>query len=151
MTGKILAAIDGSEHGWKALDLAADLAKAREEELIVLHVVPYEPVSEALRAFARAEHLPLEEEVARFHQARTLGDRLTRAAEARARARGVTKVVGRTAEGKPAQEILEVAESEGVDMVVLGSRGLSDARALFLGSVSHQVMNHARCTCIAVK
>lgn len=151
MSGKILAAIDGSEHGWKALDLAADLAKARGGELIVLHVVPYEPMSEALRAFARAEHLPLEEEVARFHQARTLGDRLTRAAEARVRGRGVTKVVGRTEEGKPAQEILEVARSEDVDMIVLGSRGLSDARALFLGSVSHQVANHAGCTCVAVK
>jgi nucleotide-binding universal stress UspA family protein len=151
MTGRILAAIDGSEHGWKALDLAADLAKGRGAALIALHVVPYEPISEALRAFARAEHLPLEEEVARFHQARDLGDRLTRAAEARARERGLTDVVGRTAEGKPAQQILEVAGSEHVDMIVLGSRGLSDARALFLGSVSHQVANHARCTCIAVK
>jgi nucleotide-binding universal stress UspA family protein len=151
MSGKILAAIDGSEHAWKALDLAADLAKVQDAELIALHVVPYEPMSEALRAFARAEHLPFEEEVARFHQARTLGDRLTRAAEARVRDRGVKQVVGRTREGKPAHEILEVAGSEEVDMIVMGSRGLSDARALFLGSVSHQVANHARCICITVR
>ena len=132
--------------------LAADLAKGRGAELVlVLHVGADEPISEALRAFARAEHLPLEEEVARFHQARELGDRLTRAAQARAHARGLPDVVGRTAEGKPAQQILEVAGSEHVDMIVMGSRGLSDARALFLGSVSHQVANHARCTCIAVK
>ncbi len=151
MSGKIVAAIDGSEHGWKALDLAADLAKERDAELIVLHVVPYEPMSDALRAFARAEHLPLEEEVARFHQTRALGDRLTHAGEARVRERGVTRVVGRTEEGKPSHEILKVARSEDVDMIVIGSRGLSDARALFLGSVSHQVANHARCTCVAVK
>jgi len=151
MSGKILAAIDGSEHGWKALDLAADLAKAHDAELIVLHVVPYEPMSEALRAFAKVEHLPLEEEAARFHQARTLGDRLTRAAEARARERGLARVVGRTEEGRPAHAILEVAASEAVDMIVMGSRGLSDARALFLGSVSHPVTNQARCTCVTVK
>jgi nucleotide-binding universal stress UspA family protein len=151
MSGKILVAIDGSEHGWKALDLAADLAKERNAALVVLHVVPYEPISEALRAFARAEHLPIEEEAARFHQARTLGDHLTRAAEARVRARGLDKVVGRTEEGKPAQKILEVAGSEQVDMIIMGSRGLSDARALFLGSVSHQVANQARCTCVTVK
>jgi nucleotide-binding universal stress UspA family protein len=151
MTGKILVAIDGSEHGWKALDLAADLAKQQGAALIVLHVVPYEPMSDALRAFAKAEHLPLEEEAARFHQARTLGDHLTRAAAARVRERGLSEVVGRVEEGKPAHEILEVARAEHVDMIVIGSRGLSDARALFLGSVSHEVANQARCTCVAVK
>ncbi len=151
MTGTILAAIDGSEHGWKALDLGADLAKQHGAQLIVLHVVPYEPMSGALRAFARAENLPIEEEMARFHQARTLGDHLTRAAEARARERGLTQVVGRTEEGKPASRILEVAKNEDVEMIVMGCRGLSDARALFLGSVSHQVANHARCTCVTVK
>ena len=58
MAKKILAAIDGSEHAWKALDLAADMAKQSGAQLIVLHVVPYEPMSEALRAFAEAEHMP---------------------------------------------------------------------------------------------
>ena len=151
MTEKILAAIDGSEHAWKALDLAADMAKQHEAQLIVLHVVPFEPVSEALRAFATAEHLPLEEETARFHYARTLGDHLTRSAEARARDKGLTAVVGRTVEGKPADQILDVARSEGADMIVMGSRGLSDARALFLGSISHKVANHAECTCVTVR
>ena len=57
----------------------------------------------------------------------------------------------RTVDGKPAEQILEVAGSEGVDMIVMGSRGLSDAKALFLGSVSHKVANHATCTCVTVK
>ena len=78
---RILVAIDGSEHAWRALDLAADLAKVRGGQLIVLHVVPYEGVPEALRAFAEAESILLEEERARFHQARTLGDQLTRNAD----------------------------------------------------------------------
>jgi nucleotide-binding universal stress UspA family protein len=151
MIKKILAAIDGSEHAWKALDLAADMAKQHGARLIVLHVVPFEPISEALRAFAEAEHMPVEEEEGRYHFARTLGDHLTRSAEARARDRGLSEVVGRTVEGKPADQILELAGSEGVDMIVLGSRGLSDARALFLGSVSHKVANHAACTCVTVK
>ena len=151
MAKKILAAIDGSEHAWKALDLAADMAKQSGAQLIVLHVVPYEPMSEALRAFADAEDMPVEEEEGRYHYARTLGDHLTRSAEARARAKGLSDVVGRTAEGKPADRILELAGSDEVDMIVIGSRGLSDARALFLGSVSHKVANHAACTCVTVK
>jgi nucleotide-binding universal stress UspA family protein len=151
MIKKILTAIDGSEHAWKALDLAADIAKQHGARLIVLHVVPIEPVSDSLREFAAAEGLAVEEEAARFHFARTLGDRLTRSAEARCRDRGLTDIVGRTAEGRPADQILEAARGEGVDMIVMGGRGLSDTGALFLGSVSHKVANHAACTCITVK
>lgn len=151
MIKKILTAVDGSEHAWKALDLAADIAKQHGARLIVLHVVPFEPVAESLREFAKAEGLALEEEAARFHEARTLGDRLTRSAEARCKDNGLTDIVGRTAEGRPADQILEAARGDDVDMIVMGSRGLSDARALFLGSVSHKVTNHAACTCVTVK
>jgi nucleotide-binding universal stress UspA family protein len=151
MIRKILAAVDGSEHAWKALDLAADIAKQHGARLIVLHVVPFEPVSESLREFAAAEGLAVEEEAARLHYAKTLGDQLTRSAEARCRDDGVTDIVGRTAEGRPADQILEAARSDDVDMIVMGSRGLSDTRELFLGSVSHKVANHAACTCITVK
>lgn len=86
-----------------------------------------------------------------MRHARTLGDHLTRSGEARVRDKGLTDVVGRTVEGKPADQILEVARSEGVEMIVIGGRGLSDARALLLGSVSHKVANHAECTCVTVK
>lgn len=151
MIKKILAAIDGSEHAWRALDLAADLAKQHGAQLIMLHVVPVEPISEALRAFAEAEQMPVEEEEGRYRLARMMGDQLTRSAEARVRDKGLSEIVGRTAEGKPADQILEVAGSEDVDMIVMGSRGVSDARALLLGSVSHKVANHAACTCVMVK
>ena len=53
--------------------------------------------------------------------------------------------------GDPAAQILRCIEDRGIDCVVMGSRGLSDMRALFLGSVSHKVLNRAPCTCIAVK
>jgi nucleotide-binding universal stress UspA family protein len=151
MIRKILAAIDGSEHAWKALDLAADMAGQHGAQLIVLHVVRFEPLPEALRAFAEAEQISVEEEEGRYLYARSLGDRLTRSAETRARHKGVSEVVGRTVDGKPAEQILEVAGSEGIDMIVMGSRGLSDAKALFLGSVSHKVANRATCTCVTVK
>jgi nucleotide-binding universal stress UspA family protein len=151
MIRKILAALDGSEHAWKALDLAADIAQQHGARLIVLHVVRFEPLPDALRAFAVAERLSVEEEEGRYINARSLGDRLTRSGETRARDKGVGDVVGCTVDGKPAEQILELAGSEGVDMIVMGSRGLSDAKAFFLGSVSHQVANQATCTCVTVK
>lgn len=148
---KILVAIDGSDHAWKALDLAADLAKLHGAGLLVLHVVPYEPMPEALRTFAVAEHIPYEEELGRYHQARTLGDQLARRAAAVAKEKGVQTVESRAVEGNPADEILEVAKADGVNMIVLGNRGLSQPKALFLGSVSHKVAYHADCTCVTVK
>lgn len=151
MIGKILVAIDGSDHAWRALDLAADIAKQHGAQLTLLHVVPYEPMPEALRAFAKAENIPFEEEAARFRYAQSLGDRLTHSAEDRVRDRGLTRVSGLTREGKPADVILETAKSEGAEMIVMGSRGLSDPRAVLLGSVSHKVAHRAECTCVTVK
>jgi nucleotide-binding universal stress UspA family protein len=148
---RILVAIDGSEHSWKALDLAIELAATRNASLLILHVIPYEPIDESLRQFAAVEHVPYEEEAALFHYARTLGDNLTSDAEKSARRAGLESVEGRTAEGRPAEQILAVAVAEQVDMIILGSRGRSDAKALFLGSVSHKVANHAPCTCVTVK
>ena len=76
---KILAAIDGSDQAWKALNLATDMAKLHEAELVILHVVPYEDIPEAMRQFAKVEHVPLEEERARYHYAKALGDGLNAA------------------------------------------------------------------------
>jgi len=151
MAGRILVAIDGSEHAWKALDLAIELAKAQQAKLSVLHVVAYEPAPEALRSFAEVEGISAEEEAARFRYGRTLGDALTGEAQARAAAAGLTAMEALTAEGKPATVIVETARGLPADMIVMGSRGLSEPRALLLGSVSHQVAHLAPCTCITVK
>lgn len=147
----ILVAVDGSDHSWKALDLATEMAKDHGAKLHILHVVPYQDVPEALRDFAKAERVPLEEERFRFHYGRTLGDKLTKLAEERVRANGLTAVAAQTAEGKPADVILEVARSHVVDAIVLGSRGTGHISGMLLGSVSHRVANLADVTCIVVK
>lgn len=151
MSKKFLAAVDGSEHGWKALDLAANLAKLSDAELIVLHVVPYEPMPEGLKQFANVEGIPPEEMEARYHLQRDIGDKIIKEAEARVRQSGFARVKTQAAEGHAANQIAAIAKSEGADMVFLGSRGLGDVTGLLMGSVSHKVMHLASCTCVAVK
>jgi nucleotide-binding universal stress UspA family protein len=151
MTEKFLVAVDGSDHGWRALELAADLAKLSDAELIVLHVVPYEAISEALKQFAKAEGIQIEEESARFHAGRTLADAITSEAKTRTTKRGLARVTTQTAEGNAANEIVAIAKSEDVDMLFVGSRGRGEITGLLLGSVSHKVMNLAPCTCVIVK
>ena len=149
---RILVALDGSDSSWKALDLAIDFAKAHDCDLVLLHVVPYEPMPEALREFAKAEHMHVEEASYTWHQSgAALGDRITAEAEKRAQERGVDRLVKLVVEGQPAQSILAAVEEQQIGMIVLGSRGLSDAKGLMLGSVSHKVANLAPCTCVTVK
>lgn len=151
MTKKFLAAVDGSEHGWKALDLATNLAKVSDAELMVIHVVPNEPIPEGLKQFAKIEGIAPEEIEARYHLGRDIGDKIIGEAKARVQKSGLSEVKTRVAEGNAANEIVTLATSEGADMVFLGSRGLSDVKGLLMGSVSHKVMHLAPCSCVAVK
>lgn len=151
MNKKYLVAVDGSEHGMRALELATSLAKSSQAELLVLHVVPYEPMPAGLQQYAEMEGIPVEEMSARFHHGRAIGDRITGEAEEYARMNGLAHVTTEVIEGSPASQIVAVAEGRKVDMVFVGSRGLSDAAGLLMGSVSHRVMHLAPCACVAVK
>ena len=57
MSKEILVPIDGSEHAFKALDLAADLAKLKQASICLMHVAPVQEVPEGLKEWARAEHV----------------------------------------------------------------------------------------------
>ena len=151
MSKKFMVAVDGSDQGWKALDLATDLAKGSDAELIIIHVVRYESTPEGFRQFAEAEGIPAEESSARFHYDRKIGDTITSEAEAHARKSGLARVTTYVAEGNAATEIIALARLREADMIFLGSRGVSDLEGLFMGSVSHKVMHLAPCTCVAVR
>ena len=151
MSKKFMVAVDGSEHGWKALDLATNLANNSDAELVIVHVVPYEPLPEGLEQFAEIEGVSVEDLRARHLENRTIGDRIASEAEARARKNGLDRVTTHVAEGNPANQIVELAQTERTEMIFLGSRGLGDVKGLLIGSVSHKVMNLSPCTCVAVK
>lgn len=151
MSKKFLVAVDGSDHSWKALDLATELASAVDAELVILHVVPYEPMPDGLREYAKIEGVSLEDEAAQFHSSRKFGDRIASEAEARARQSGFDRVTTQVTEGNAAHEIVEMAEAKDTEMLFLGSRGLSKVGGILIGSVSNKVMHLAPCTCVAVK
>ncbi len=139
MGKKFLVAVDGSDHAWKAVDLACDLAKLAGAELLAVNVVHKESYPEDPKLAAH------------YWYRKSLGTEIDRVAKERMRDKGVDRMSSRVVEGHPAQAIIETAKSENVDMIFLGSRGLGDAMGLMLGSVSHKVMHLAHCTCVAVK
>jgi len=177
MIKTILAALDGSDHAFKALDFAADLADKYGARLIALNVFDDKPMSEGEKQMAAVEYhaeilttltpdalmdvrgdprvvagtLVKQYAEAATRMRRAIADRLMSEARARAKAKGVGKIETVVEEGDPASVILDQAKVLGVDTIVMGSRGLGDLKGLLVGSVSHKVSHHAECTCIAVK
>ena len=136
----ILTAVDGSDNAERALDWAIGLAECHDVPLTLLHVVPpggANRVPKGMEEFARIERVVITEQ----DLLRKAGERIVDAAEVRATRFGVAKVDGVVLVGNPARTIVEVAHERDADLVVMGSRGLSELPGLLLGSVSHKVVH----------
>jgi nucleotide-binding universal stress UspA family protein len=139
MLKRILVATDGSDHARKAVEYACDIASKYDAMIYIIHVISLPPM-----AYAEASFEPLKN-----HLDKT-GKAIIDEAAKLVKSRGI-KAQTCLATGDPAQEILEHAEKNDVDMIVLGSRGAGKLEMLMLGSVSHKVCNVAECTCVTVK
>lgn len=143
---KILAPIDGSTHSRKALEFACRFARMYEAELIVLHVLHEAPGSSTLVLGGAAVTI----EASQQDLEKAAADLFAAAREVAAKA-GCPAVETVVRGGYPAQQILNYAKQQRVDIIVMGSRGRSDFKGLLLGSVSHRITNLAECTCITVR
>lgn len=146
MSKNILVPVDGSEHSKKALEFAAELCGKFDGKLTLLHVPQSLPHDRTLvmGAAAITMHSTGDELAA-------AGSKVIDAAKQVASQHGCKNVQAQTVSGDPAQAIVKQAEQMGADMIVMGSRGLSDIKGLLLGSVSHKVTHLAHCTCVTVR
>lgn len=62
-----------------------------------------------------------------------------------------TDVIVGEAEVNPATTITKYAEAHNMDLIIIGNRGLGNVKKLFLGSVSNNVVQHAKCPVLVVK
>jgi nucleotide-binding universal stress UspA family protein len=131
---KLLAAVDGSKHADKALEYAVQLAKHYSANLALVHVE--------------------EDKLVRIGGPQvvdclgTVGECILKDA--------ATKVEGVTFDkvleyGSPAEIIIKVAKKADVDIIVVGSRGLSSIGRFLLGSVSDDISLHSRSSVLIVK
>jgi nucleotide-binding universal stress UspA family protein len=174
---RILVAVDGSDHASRALDLAIEITRRFDAELVAIHVMTGRPLSAAELTLAGTEFQAqivrdfdatrlveacgdpqlmsqrltdqALETASRFRWA--LGQKLTDDAVSRAREQGVARARGLLCDSDPAGAILAAAKDEAVDLLVMGRRGLGDLAGLLLGSVSHKVTQLAECACLTVK
>ncbi|HSH41189.1 MAG TPA: universal stress protein [Arenicellales bacterium] len=146
MISNILIPVDGSEHSRKALELGCDLAVRYGAAVHLIHVTE-SPLREHTMALGGAA-ITMKASPDELRQA---GSKELEHAEEYARNHGVRDVTTEVEGGNPAQRIVESARETHADMIVMGSRGLSDLAGLLVGSVSHKVTNMAPCTCITVR
>ena len=144
MFSRILVAVDGSPFAERALAQAVDLSKKYDSQLTVVHVV--------LRRFYAVT--PSEAGVLAttvfVKEMESEGKKIIAKSEEFVKASGVAYKC-KLLQGVPADEIVRLAQSEKVDLIVLGSRGLTEVRAFLLGSVSDKVTHHAKCPILIVK
>jgi nucleotide-binding universal stress UspA family protein len=139
---RIVVAYDHSELSKKALKMAMNLAKQDKKiEILVLMVLqPARPMVysygyafEAIQDSEREEVNSIRKEIEEDLQ---LLPNKTRSV---------------VIEGNPGVMIVEFVKQNDCDLVVMGSRGLSGLKELFLGSVSHYVVQKAPCPVFIVK
>ncbi|MCD4719066.1 MAG: universal stress protein [Desulfobacula sp.] len=136
---KILNPIDGSEHSIRATEYAIKLARLLDAEIILLYCHARFPIVLAEPYFQQAIN-----EINKASE--ELVDPFIEILE-----KGEVKFEVRILEGAPGNKIPEVAGIEKIDLIVMGSRGVTDFTGLFLGSVAHQVLHKSECPVFIAK
>ncbi len=144
---KILLATDFSDDSANARRFAEELARRFGAEMIVLHVdQPMAPVavSELGPAFDVSAINQIAEEQ-RLAAQRELDKMVTQLRDAQIKARSLLRV------GAPFVEIVRAAQTEGADLIVLGTHGRSGLAHVLLGSVAERVVQKAGCAVLTVR
>lgn len=131
---RIVVGVDGSDSARNAAEWAARLAKAMSSEVVAVYAIDV-PVA-LPDPYAIPFYL---DDRWRAGIAKDFENKWCRPLKtAGVRYRGVIE------DGRPASKILEVADREKADLVVVGRRGRGEVAELLLGSVSHEVVLHSK-------
>ncbi|WP_425805746.1 universal stress protein [Desulfitobacterium sp. Sab5] len=142
MFKKILVPTDGSKFSQKAYRTALEIGELSKAEIILLHVI-----SLSSTYWRASEPFPIVIEESDLEE--TAQEVLNSTVEG-VDQRGLV-VRMRKESGYPAQVIIDMAEDEGVDLIVMGNHGYSPFVATVLGSVSQRVLYGATCPVLIVK
>lgn len=148
---RIICAVDGSEHSLWGVQALKMLAGREPERVVLLHIVDKlalqtsknknpVAVSRALAAMEKAGGILLRDAV-----------RSARLALGQAATGQRTQFQTTLAHGPVAHTIARTARRLKADLILMGSRGLSDIQGFLLGSVSRQVAAAAPCPLLVVK
>jgi len=145
MFGSIVVGTDGSDTAGEAVRQAIVLAGALGAKLQI--VSAYAPVSDA-RLREEAQHAPPDLQWM-VNPREDVEATLAEAAEVAIEQGVQAETFAR--QGDPADAILDVAEENGSDLIVVGNKGMTGAKRFLLGSVPNKVSHHAPCSVLIIR
>jgi nucleotide-binding universal stress UspA family protein len=142
LTKKIVCPTDFSEPARKGVDAAVELAATFSAELILVQVIT--PASLKAATFQRSTHLKRRKETAQAAMARLIQEAVPGHVKCRSQIIGDILI-------RVADAIVQLAEEEAADLIVLASHGQSGWGRIFFGSVAESVVRLSICPVLTVK
>jgi nucleotide-binding universal stress UspA family protein len=133
---KIMVATDGSEEVRNAVDSAIRIAKLSGAKLYAVHVIDMGGYSITPSTDAEWEKAMREQFITEGKEATTYVENAGKAAD--------IEVESVILEGSPADEIVDFAERNDIDLVVMGTQGKSAIERFLIGSVAENVVRHSK-------
>jgi len=133
----IVVAVDGSPQSSKTIPVALDLAQKYGSAVTVVHVREierYEGSDVDLGPPISADTL--------------VAGTVTTFLDAGVEARGEVR---RVRPGETPDKIIDVAKAAHADLIVMGTRGMTELKSLLLGGVANKVVHHATCPVLLVR
>ena len=137
MFGRIVVAVDGSPESGKTLPVAVEVASRFGAAVTVVHVREYERYEGS--DVDMGPPIPADELVEKA---------AGRFLEAGVNAEGVVR---RVSVGRTSDEIVDVAAEVEAELIVMGTRGMSEWKSLLLGGVANKVVQQAPCPVLLVR
>lgn len=141
---KILVPVDGSQHSMEALKVAIDYAKTKDAQVCLINVVPViEGTDLEISASTKEKLSETMAKRADYIIQKACGDLALE---------NVTAVCKAIVESSSIPDaIVDFAEKEKTDLIIIGSRGLSKSTRFKMGSVASKVVRYAPCSVHVVK
>jgi len=147
MINKILVATDASAASARAVSFAARLSVLHEAELLILNVIRDMQLPPELRDLPEFENFFNTRE----DLMRRAAEKILETARKQARVDGARNIQTAIGSGDPATSVAGFARRRKVDLIVVGTRGLSKIQAASMGSVSRKLLDLTDVNCLVVR
>jgi len=145
---KILLTIDGSAHRKAAIEEVARRLFPHNTKVRIITAYKRTPLLTAMDSVGVSQELYAEVDQ---HALKAAEDTIEKAAKILRKKNSTLTITTIVIEGAPKSVILEEAETFGADLIVVGSHGCGIVDRFLLGSVSHAVSLHAKCSVLIVR